>query len=217
MGLKLIPMRLAVLSLALAGSVLVPASASAYVVGGNPWPQKTIRYYVAAKSYKTGTNRAARIWNRANVGVRFAASSRSKADVVVSYGTERCGGLSPMGYGGRFVGTTVRLGAGCSTSLITLTAAHEFGHVLGLDHENAKCARMNPTFSPAGTPGRCGPNTLSYWLKHPLETDDIAGAKAIYRNGVKPQQDTSQDDGSGGSGNSPWDGPWDQPGRHHWH
>jgi Astacin (Peptidase family M12A) len=179
-------MRPAAITLALAGTALFPASAPAYVVGGNAWPGKTIRYYTAARAYKGAVDRAARNWNRANVGVRFASSSRASADVVVRYGTERCGGLSPMGYGGKYEGTTVRLGAGCSRRFITLTATHEFGHVLGLDHEDSKCARLNPSFSHDGTPLRCRHHSLSYWIAHPLEPDDIAGARAIYRNGVTP-------------------------------
>jgi hypothetical protein len=196
---------LATVAAVAAMSALAPATASAYVVGGNAWPGTTIRYYTAAAAYAKPVTKAARIWNRANVGVRFAASSKAAADVVVSYGTARCGGLSPMGYGGRYEGTTVRLGAGCSTSLIVLTATHEFGHVLGLDHENSKCARMNPSFSPVGTPTHCAGHTLSYWLAHPLEPDDIKGAKAIYRNGSAPVQNEDPP-----SGDNQWDGghPW---------
>ena len=41
-----------------------------------------------------------------------------------------------MGYGGYGESTVVYLGAGCSSSLISLTATHELGHVLGLDHES---------------------------------------------------------------------------------
>ena len=87
------------------------------------------------------------------------------------------------GEGGGWDESTIsRLGAGCSTVFITLTAVHEFGHVLGLDHESTKCARMNWTFSKTGTPIRCRQgHSLSYWLKHPLEPDDIRGGRALYR------------------------------------
>jgi hypothetical protein len=174
-------MLVAGLSLAVAFSALVPARASAYAVGGKAWPGTTIRYYTAARGYASAVDRAARIWNRAGVGVRFASSSRRAADVVVAYGTYRCAGVSPMGYGGRYAGTIVRLGAGCTRDLITLTATHELGHVLGLNHEMSKCARMNFSSGADGTPTRCRHHSLSYWLRQPLEPDDIAGAKAIYR------------------------------------
>jgi hypothetical protein len=78
----------------------------------------------------------------------------------------------------------VRLGAGCSSGLITLTAVHELGHVLGLDHEGRACARMNSSFDWTGTPGHCTSHTLSYWLAHPLTSDDIRGARALYRKGA---------------------------------
>ena len=107
-------MRLTALMLALTGAALIPSSASAYVVAGFAWPGTTIRYYTAAGAYRGAVDRAARTWNRAAVGVRLASGSRASADVVVTYGTDRCGGVSPMGYGGRYVGTTMRLGAGCS-------------------------------------------------------------------------------------------------------
>ena len=162
-------------------ALLAPASASAYAVGGHAWPGDTIGYHTAARAYSPAVDRAARAWNRARAGVRFVKTARRDADVVVRYGQERCAGRSPMGYGRRWELTIVRLGADCSRSLITLTAIHELGHVLGLDHDNRRCARMNDSFSPGGTPGSCAPHSLSYWLKNPLEPDDIAGARAIYR------------------------------------
>jgi hypothetical protein len=57
---------------------------------------------------------------------------------------------------------------------------HEFGHVLGLDHENRRCARMNPEFDNTGTPSSCEEHPLSYWLAHPLTRDDVRGLRAIY-------------------------------------
>jgi hypothetical protein len=68
----------------------------------------------------------------------------------------------------------------CGTGVATLTAVHEFGHILGLGHENDVCARMNPTFGSGGTPGRCSRRSLSYWLDHPLTKDDVRGARALY-------------------------------------
>ena len=175
---------------------MAPA-ANGYVVGGNPWPGTTITYYVAAKAYSGGVARAARNWNHAKVGIRFARTSRSNADVVVTYGGPRCGGQTVMGFGGYGESTTVYLGAGCSSSLISLTATHELGHVLGLDHDDSRCARMNASFAPNGSPSHCASHALSYWLAHPLRADDIAGAKAIYRSPAPSYPD-----------NPRWD-PWD--------
>ena len=186
--------RLRATALAFLLLALAAPAADAYVVGGNPWPGSTITYWVAAKRYSAGVATAARNWNRSKVGIRFARASRSSADVVVGYGGPRCGGETVMGYGGYDESTTVYLGAGCSGSLISLTATHEFGHVLGLDHENSKCARMNASFEPNGTPSHCGSHSLAYWLAHPLRPDDVKGAKAIYRSsGRTPNTDSSPD------------------------
>ena len=166
---------------AVAALCLVPASAGAYAVGGHPWPSARVTYYVAAKAYTKPVNHAARIWNQADVGVTFARARRAEADVIVSYGGPRCAGASPVGFGGFYEMTVMRLGGGCAKSFITLTAVHEFGHVLGLDHEGTKCARMNWTFSTTGTPVRCAKaHSLAYWLRHPLEPDDLRGARALY-------------------------------------
>ena len=45
-------------------------------------------------------NKAAWVWNKARVGIRFVRSSRSRADVVISYGGSRCGGGWEPGDGG---------------------------------------------------------------------------------------------------------------------
>lgn len=164
----------------LALGALAPA-ASAYERVGRPWPGGRITYYTAAEDYRSSVERAARIWNRANVGVKWVKTSRRDAQVVLSYGGHRCEGAAYAGYIGRRRQSPVALGAGCNTSLIVLTAVHEMGHVLGLGHERNRCARMNPDFDGSGTPGRCGFRPLSYWLDHALVGDDLRGARAIYR------------------------------------
>jgi hypothetical protein len=173
---------IAALAVAVAVAGLMPATAAAYVIGGRPWPTTTIRYYASTSDYAAAAVRAARIWNRANVGIRFARTAkRSKADVVIAHGGKPCTGETKMGFNGAHSSATVvHLGAGCHSQLITLTAVHELGHVLGLDHELKKCARMDVAFTWDGTPVRCGDHTLTYWLAHPLTGDDISGARAMY-------------------------------------
>jgi Astacin (Peptidase family M12A) len=163
-----------------AAVVALAPSASAYERVGRPWPGGRITYYTSAEDYRVAVDRAARIWNRTGVGVRFVKTSRRNAAVVVGYGGRRCEGAAFAGFHGRRRQSPVQLGAGCDRSLIVLTAVHEFGHVLGLGHENDRCARMNPAFGAGGTPNRCRPRPLAYWLDHPLLSDDLQGARRIY-------------------------------------
>ena len=156
------------------------APSQAYVIGGRPWPAGTFTYYPAATGYAGPAARAARILSRAGVGVKVRkASSRSKADVLVSFGGRACEGSAEVGYV-RARPDILYLGSGCSKALVTLTAVHEFGHVLGLDHENHVCARINASFDDSGTPTHCKEHSLSYWLKHPLTSDDKQGLRALY-------------------------------------
>jgi hypothetical protein len=152
----------------------------AYVVGGRAWPAANVTYYTQARAYSGAVSRAARMLNRAGVGVRLRhASSRGAADVVVTYGGRPCEGEATVGFYRRGP-DLLNLGAGCSRALVTLTAVHEFGHVLGLDHETRRCARMNPSFDDSGTPDECPARSLRYWLAHPLTADDLRGLRAIY-------------------------------------
>jgi hypothetical protein len=169
-------------TLVLALSLVAAAPGDAYRVGGRGWPDGTVSYYTAARGYSGAVDRAASILNRAGVGVQLRRTSRAAADVVVAYGGNPCDGRARVGYQRRRDGNEIRLGRGCSRRLMTLTAVHEFAHVLGLDHEQSLCARMNPTFDSAGTPSRCARHSLSYWLAHPLTGDDLRGLRAIYGN-----------------------------------
>lgn len=169
------------LSLSLLVLVALAPSASAWERAGRAWPGERITYYTSASGYRSAVDRAVRIWNRANTGIRFARTSRRRAQVVIGYGGRRCEGAAYAGYVGRGHQSPVRLGRGCSRGLITLTAVHELGHVMGLGHEDDRCARMNSAFDGTGTPWRCDRRSLSYWLDRPLARDDIRGARALYR------------------------------------
>jgi hypothetical protein len=152
--------------------------AGAYRIAGKPWPGKRVSYYSFGSHHsKQLVDRAARIWNRANVGVHFVRSPSTNAKVMVSGVAGNCHGEASIGYPGER--TSWLYVAPCPKDLMVLVLAHEFGHVLGLGHEPVRCARMNIGVNPiTGTPSRCRRRPLSYWLKHPLTRDDIRGARA---------------------------------------
>ena len=158
----------------------LPAGAAAYDLQGRAWPAGDIRYHVLEDELKKPVKRAARVWNARKLGVRFVSSSRERARVLVTHGQRNCGGAAFVGYPGRRGISLVEIAPGCGRGITTLTAVHELGHVLGLGHEGERCARMNPTFGAGGTPGRCKPRSLAYWLDHPLTKDDVRGARALY-------------------------------------
>jgi hypothetical protein len=165
-----------------AGAVSLGAATPShgYAIGGRGWPGGAVTYFTQASGYSGAVDRAARILNHAGVGVRLRrASSKAAADVVVAYGGAPCEGEAAVGFQ-RLALDVLNLGRGCNRGLVTLTAVHEFGHVLGLDHENRRCARMNPSFDATGTPTHCKEHALAYWLAHPLTADDLRGLRAIY-------------------------------------
>ena len=166
------------LLLACLATVATDAPASAYVARGPSWPEGEVTYSSRTPAYTAAIDRAARLIDHARVGVRLRRVT-ADADVVFVYQGAACEGAAHVGRWRRT--STVWLGRGCGRDLVALTAVHELGHVLGLDHENSTCARMNPIYDDSGTPGRCRHRSLSYWLAHPLTADDLRGLRALYR------------------------------------
>jgi len=177
-------MRRAALILALVAAALSAAAApsSAYTISGDRWPEGDIVYYTNVGGQNDEVARAANAWNKEKLGVRFVRTkSKAKARLLVRYGSRGCGGLGTVGYyGTRFVGD-VQLGRACRDAITRLTAAHELGHVLGLGHEERKCALMNPVGDiSTGTPNHCSVRPIDFWLANPIQPDDRRGARALY-------------------------------------
>ena len=158
----------------------LPAGANAFEVAGRAWPEGDIRYHVLDADLKKPVKRGAKVWNGRKLGVRFVMTKAEDAKVFFRLGQSNCGGAARVGYPGRRGISLVEIHIGCGTGIATLTAVHEFGHVLGLGHEGDECARMNPTFASGGTPGRCKRRSLEYWLAHPITKDDVRGARELY-------------------------------------
>jgi hypothetical protein len=168
---------LATTALALLPALTTAGPSGAYVARGPAWPSNVVTYDSDTPAYRASVDRAARLINRAGIGVRLRRDA-SNPDVVFVYNGQPCDGSAYVGFRRRE--STVWLGRGCSRDLITLTAVHELGHVLGLDHETRRCARMNPSFDDSGTPDQCSRHPLSYWLAHPFTSDDLRGLRALY-------------------------------------
>ncbi len=162
-----------------AGLAVVATPAGAADVRGRPWPGGVISYAVASNALAPAVRTAARAWNRSGVRVVLREVPRGSADVIVtSLPSRPCFGAigrATLGYVPGF-GGRMWLQATCGEGVRVMAAAHEFGHILGLGHEDRRCALMNSSHV-----ARCGPQPLAWeWYCSPPRNDDRRGALRLY-------------------------------------
>ena len=86
---------------------------------------------------------------------------------------------------GRFTGAQVGIRNGQDRYTMALVVTHEFGHVLGLDHEDRTCATMN-TYLVDNHPEQCPAAPPGMWVCRLLRADDVRGAVSLYGGTVRP-------------------------------
>jgi hypothetical protein len=157
-----------------------------------PWPGQEIRVHVDAPHYAWSVRKAMRAWNATDLGVRFRwEPSGRRADVVIhetepqrlpaSCGGRDCGGwASHVGYRGRpeEIRLERRREPAVDARSVRL-AAHELGHVLGLDHVSKKCSLMNADTGDED----CGPLRSGV---AGIEPSDVVGAARLYGHRDRP-------------------------------
>jgi hypothetical protein len=167
--------------------VAVPSSAEAYKFLGTRFSQRTVVFHNTAGKYAKEVKAAARIWNRSGVRFRWKSGPRSRAAVTIKIDRHLpAAGLAATGpiIGGRHRTGTIFLRNDLrrNGSLgVTGIVAHEMGHLMGLEHENRRCAVMNAVlFMKCKRPGE-------QWQHRcrTLERDDVRGAVKLYGGRVK--------------------------------
>jgi hypothetical protein len=193
---------------AVASSILVdsptasPGAHAAYKLFPWRWPGARIPYFNAARRNAWAVRSAVRAWNASGMRARFVAVPRSRAKLVIRYFGHGCvsGGSAPIHFDqGTLMPEQASVlmsrphprHAACSRWTLTRVAAHELGHVLGLNHEDHRCALMNSRLEnlvpgwPDLVPAHC-PAQLD-WRCRILEADDVRGAVRLYGGRVKPR------------------------------
>jgi PKD repeat protein len=160
------------------------ASAYRLMPYSRPYAGPTVTYYNATKY--TAQMRVIEFFiNAHNVGVRIkSATSMKAAQIKITYAPAsrrlHCGG-GTAGFGGQ--GGLI-IATNCKSAEAMAVMAHEFGHTLGLAHEDRHCDVMNAYFDIQANgsvrPRHCR-STINFF-KTPYAADDIAGLRARFAN-----------------------------------
>jgi hypothetical protein len=183
--------RLAALLILVAAAALATApKADAYRLFKHRWYGKTLTYYDATGKYRSEIRAAARMLNRSGARVRVRSASRRSARVQIRIrrNLEPAGQARYRVFGGVASRATILLRGDLASKWptpaaaqvgVTAVVAHELAHVLGLDHENRRCATMNSRLW-----ARCPIPAVQWQYRcRVLERDD--GTTSAERNPVK--------------------------------
>jgi hypothetical protein len=182
------PMLMRATLAALVLAVVFVPTAGAYRLEGGRWPTTRIRYFNEVPAYTWAVDTAAYAWNSSGARVQFLKSSRQNADVLVGIRWFKVAGEARMQrLGGRIVSAKVGVQSGQDRYTMALVLAHEFGHVLGLDHEDRFCATMNTSITDNHS-ARCAAPPPGMWVCRLLRADDVRGAVSLYGGSVRPMR-----------------------------
>lgn len=161
------------------------SSASAYQLGGQRWPGRTVTYHNTSRVNAAAVQDAVKAWNTSGVRIKFVPSTRRRAQIVIRTQSQGCVGFAQIGHRG---GIGMTLGTGCERRYMALIAAHEFGHVLGLSHEARRCATMNRLLT-TWVGDQCAQARGQAWQYRCrlLERDDVRGAIRLYGGSINPE------------------------------
>lgn len=176
---------------ALAAAVLIVPQAGAYHGVGPRWPGGVVPYFNAAPDQAWALGRAIAAWNASGANVRFVAVPRSQARLIIRHDPASLVAACREAFAtvGDVPGAAIEIGRlddaspTCNRFQAAVLLAHELGHVLGLEHETAGCALMNPYLNLWG--GSLCPHGLAWqWRCGMVMPDDAAGAVALYGGAV---------------------------------
>jgi Matrixin len=170
-------------------ALLVPAGAAAYKTQGRGSDAgREITYYNAVRAHDWAVERAVQAWNESGANIEFVPASRGEAELVITGGepgfdgrtatTFHGGGPRPGDIKVSIPSPAVARGRDARFKVALITA-HELGHALRLDHEDAGCALMNSTIVD-DAPARCSQPPPGKWRCGLVERDDIRGAVSLY-------------------------------------
>jgi hypothetical protein len=184
-------MRRLVFVSALIGFVLGTAHADAYQLEGGRWRLPAIPYHVTTPAYSWSVDTAAYAWNTSGVHTAFVKTDRAHAKVLIGIRWyKQAGDARIQRIGNSIVSAQIGIQSGHDRYEMALIVAHEFGHVLGLDHEFGACATMNPSVANDHTT-YCPAPPSGMWTCRLLQPDDVSGAVSLYGGAVRPWRGSS--------------------------